>query len=187
MYGGPAFATPTCQPLAPGLPGYRRYCPYTSHPSADGAYTGPDLTYAKRLVAQSGTRGEHVTVWGSPDEGYIPPGVAAYVARVLRSLGYRTDPPPPRRSRRSPTRCTARFQLATNGDWLADYPDPSSYIPPFFSCGGGNSNGYVCNPALDREMRTRRSARTHSARRRKRALDIDRSHADKPGRTGSRP
>ena len=36
MYGGPAFATPTCQPLAPGLPGYRRYCPYSSHPSADG-------------------------------------------------------------------------------------------------------------------------------------------------------
>jgi peptide/nickel transport system substrate-binding protein len=151
MYGGPAFATPTCQPLAPGLPGYRRYCPYSSHPSADGAYTGPDLTYAKRLAARSGTRGEHVDVWGSPDEGYIPPDVAAYAAGVLRSLGYRTTlhlvPIASITNAMYPG-----FQLDTNGDWLADYPDPSSYIPPFFSCNGGNSNGYVCDPALDREM-----------------------------------
>ena len=152
MYGGPAFATPTCQPLAPGLPGYRRYCPYTSHPSATGGYTGPDVTHAKRLVAQSGTHGEHVTVWGSPDEGYIPPDVAAYTAGVLRSLGYRTTlhlvPIASITKAMYP-----RFQLSTTGDWIADYPDPSSYIPPFFSCDGSDSNGYVCDPALDRKMR----------------------------------
>ena len=34
LYGGSSFATPTCQPIAPGLPGYRRYCPYTLHPRA---------------------------------------------------------------------------------------------------------------------------------------------------------
>ncbi len=45
-----------------------------------------------------------------------------------------------------------RFQLSVDGDWLANYPDPSSYIPQFFACGGGTSNGYYCNPALDREM-----------------------------------
>ena len=151
MYGGPAFATPTCQPLAPGLPGYRRYCPYSSHPSAHGSYTGPDITYAKRLVARSGTRGERVGVWGSPDEGYIPPAVAAYAAGVLRSLGYRTT------LHLVPfasitTAMYPRFQLDTTGDWTADYPDPSSYIPPFFSCNGSDSNGYVCDPALDREM-----------------------------------
>jgi len=49
MYGGPAFATPTCQPLAPGLPGYRRYCPYSAHPGAGESYNGPDLSHAKRL------------------------------------------------------------------------------------------------------------------------------------------
>jgi YVTN family beta-propeller protein len=156
MYGGPAFATPTCQPLAPGLPGYRRYCPYSSHPRADGSYSGPDLTYAKRLVAKSGTRGDHVGVLGSPDEGYIPPGVAAYAASVLRSIGYRTTlhlvP------LASITNATySRFQLDTTGDWLADYPDPSSYIPLFFSCNGGNSNGFVCDPALDREMQKAQS------------------------------
>ena len=45
-----------------------------------------------------------------------------------------------------------RFQLSVDGDWLANYPDPSSYLPQFFACGGGTSNGYYCNPALDREM-----------------------------------
>ena len=45
------------------------------------------------------------------------------------------------------------FQLSADGDWLADYPDPSSYLPQFFGCGGGTSNGYFCDPALDRAMR----------------------------------
>jgi peptide/nickel transport system substrate-binding protein len=151
MYGGPAFATPTCQPLAPGLPGYRRYCPYTSHPSPTGAYSGPDLTYAKHLVAKSGTRGEHVNVWGSPDEGYVPPDVPRYVASVLRTLGYRaTAHLRPITSITEPMQ--TRFQLSSNGDWLSDYPDPSSYIPAFFSCGGGNSNDYICDRALDHQM-----------------------------------
>jgi peptide/nickel transport system substrate-binding protein len=152
MYGGPAFATPTCQPLAPGLPGYRRYCPYTSHPNAHATYTRPDMSYARRLVARSGTHGEYVEIWGSLDEGYIPAGIAAYAARVLRSLGYRTTLHI--RSTASITNAMySRAQMNTNGDWLAPYPDPSSYIPAFFSCGAGNSNGYVCDPALDREMK----------------------------------
>jgi len=44
------------------------------------------------------------------------------------------------------------FQLSVDGDWFANYPDPSSYLPQFFGCGGGNSNGFYCNPGLDREM-----------------------------------
>jgi peptide/nickel transport system substrate-binding protein len=151
MYGGPAFATPTCQPLAPGLPGYIRFCPYTLHPRADGAYSGPDPRYARRLIARSGTRGDHITVWGSPDEGFVPPRMAFYVASVLRSLGYRTTV----RLMPIAKMTTARYshlKLSTNGDWLVDYPDPTSYIPQFFSCGGRSTNGYVCDPALDREL-----------------------------------
>jgi YVTN family beta-propeller protein len=151
MYGGAAFATPACQPLAPGLPGYRHYCPYTSHPNEHGTYTGPHMSYAKRLVARSGTRGEHIDVWGSPDEGYIPAGIANYAAHVLRSLGYRATLHV--RSIASISNAMyRRVQMNTNGDWLAPYPDPSSYIPAFFSCGGGNSSDYVCDPVLDREM-----------------------------------
>jgi YVTN family beta-propeller protein len=151
MYGGPSFATPTCQPLTPGIPGYRRYCPYTLHPRPDGAWSAPDLARARRLISESGTFGERVDVWGMTDNGYIPRGVPAYVAGILRSLGYRVH------LHLVPgatiTEAMRRhFQLSVDGDWLADYPDPSSYLPQFFSCGGGNGNGYYCSPPLDREM-----------------------------------
>jgi ABC-type oligopeptide transport system substrate-binding subunit len=43
--------------------------------------------------------------------------------------------------------------MTVDGDWLASYPDPSAYIPSFFSCGGATSAGYYCQPALDHEMR----------------------------------
>jgi ABC-type transport system substrate-binding protein/DNA-binding SARP family transcriptional activator/streptogramin lyase len=152
FYGGARFASPTCQPLAPGLPGYQRYCPYTRHRASTGAWDGPDLARARRLVAASGTRGERVAVWGSTDESYIPAAVPRYITRVLRSLGYR--------ARLHLTSFASiheaarrRFQLSVDGDWLADYPAPSAYLPQFFGCGGGLSNGYYCNPSLDDRMR----------------------------------
>ena len=151
MYGGPSFATPTCQPLTPGLPGYQRYCPYTLHPRPDGAWTAPDLAKARRLVRESGTLGERVDVWGESDEAYVPRGVTAYVAGVLHSLGYRVH------LHLAPSAAITQamrthFQLSTDGDWLADYPDPSSVLPQFFGCGGGNGNGYYCSPPIDQKM-----------------------------------
>ena len=89
MYGGPTVATPACQPLLPGLLGYVRYCPYTLHPSPSGTWTAPDLALAEKLVDESGTKGDAVTIWGSPNEGAIPPQEAAYVTQLLNSLGYR--------------------------------------------------------------------------------------------------
>jgi peptide/nickel transport system substrate-binding protein len=151
LYGGSPFATPTCQPIAPALAGYRRYCPYTLHPRASGAWSTPNLARARRLVAQSRTFGERIEVWGTPDEGYVPPTMTAYVAGVLRTLGYRV------RIHLVPIATVTQamrthFQLSADGDWVAPYPDPSSYIPQYFSCGGGNGNGFYCNPRLDREM-----------------------------------
>jgi peptide/nickel transport system substrate-binding protein len=151
LYGGPSFATPTCQPVIPGLPGYRRYCPYTLHPRRDGAWSAPNLARARRLVSESGTLGERVNVWGQSDNSYIPRAVPAYFAAVLRSLGYRVH----LHNVPSATISNAmrrHFQLSVDGDWLAAYPDPSSYIPQFFSCDGGNNGGYYCSPSLDRQM-----------------------------------
>lgn len=110
------------------------------------------MARARQLVRESGTSGERVDVWGSPDEGFVPPGVAAYFAGVLRTLGYGV------RLRLVPFGTITMsmhkgFQISTDGDWSSDYPDPSSYIPQFLGCGGGTSNGYFCDPALDRAMR----------------------------------
>jgi YVTN family beta-propeller protein len=151
MYGGPTVATPICQPLLPGLLGYQRYCPYTLHPSPDGVWTAPDLALAKKLVDESGTKGDVVTVWGIPDEGSIPPQEAAYVTQVLHSLGYRARLHTVSMASISQPRW-AQFQISVSGDWTPDYPAPSSYLPPFFACNGSHGNGYYCNPTIDQEM-----------------------------------
>jgi ABC-type transport system substrate-binding protein len=78
------------------------------------------------------------------------------VARVLRSLGFRT-----RLHRRPIAELTIpvrrRLQLTVDGDWVADFPAPSAYLPQFFRCGGSLSNGYFCDRALDRRMRQARA------------------------------
>jgi peptide/nickel transport system substrate-binding protein len=152
MYGGQTAATPICQPLPAGFLGYRRICPYTARPKADGEWRAPDLARARRLVAASGTSGEMIDVWGVSDSFGVPHGLPGYIASVLRALGYRT---------RLHVRPGARisyalrrtFQLSVDGDWGPDYPSPSALLPPFFACGGGYTNGYVCDPGLDRMMR----------------------------------
>ncbi len=151
-YGGPLAATPLCQPLAPGLLGYRRYCPYTRHPRPDGRWSGPDLARARRLVGASGTIGERVDVWGTSDSVGVPRQVPTYIAHLLQTLGYRA------RLHLVPSstitlRMRKGLQLTVDGDWLPDYPAPSAYLPQFFGCHGGAGNGYFCDPQLDRQMR----------------------------------
>jgi YVTN family beta-propeller protein len=151
MYGGAAVATPLCQPLPPDFPGYRRYCPYTVDPGGDGTWIGPDLAAARRLVAASGTSGSRIDVWGTTDSIAVPRELPAYVAGVLRSLGY--DVRLHRVAFPALSSIRGRIQLSVDGDWAPDYPAPSAYLPGFFGCRGGFSNGYVCDPALDRLMR----------------------------------
>jgi peptide/nickel transport system substrate-binding protein len=150
MYGGSVIATPSCQPLAPRIPGYRRYCPYTREPRPNGAWSAPDLA--------------RVDVWGTTNEIALSAALPAYVTDVLRSIGLRArlhvvpyeDISPAKRR---------RIQVSVDGDWLPEYPAASSYLPEFFGCDGGTSNGYVCDPALDRQMRAATMAQLSSPRR----------------------
>jgi peptide/nickel transport system substrate-binding protein len=151
MYGA-VGATPICQPLPAGFLGYRRYCPYTLHPRTDGRWTAPDVGRARALVKTSGTRGTRIDVWGATDLPGVARELPAYVAAVLRSLGYRTRLHLIPYAAFSPA-MRERLQLSVDGDWLPDFPAPSSYLPAFFSCGGGNNRKhYVCEPRLDRLM-----------------------------------
>jgi hypothetical protein len=107
------------------------------------------MTRARQLVAESGTRGETVNLLGNPDTA-VPPTVPAYFASVLRSLGYRVH------TYIVPFDHIMQMgvapQIAVNGDWGAPYPDPSSYIPSFLSCFGGNNWGGYCNLTADSEI-----------------------------------
>jgi peptide/nickel transport system substrate-binding protein len=91
MYGGRLTATPTCQILPPGLPGYRPYCPYTRRPGTDGRWRAPNLARARALITASGTRGDKVTAYGRIGGGPACTTVVRYTTRLLRELGYRAQ------------------------------------------------------------------------------------------------
>lgn len=91
-------------------------------------------------------------MWGPSDEEYVPPAVSGYVTGVLRTLGYRVHGHVvPYESIGEARRGASNCRPTATG-W-PHYPEPSAYLPQFFGCAGGDSNGYYCNPRLDNSMR----------------------------------
>jgi YVTN family beta-propeller protein len=149
--GGKLAASPTCQVLPPGVRGYRRYCPYTLRPRADGLWTAPDLRRAQRLVTASGTAGTDVAVWGITDDPALGPAAARDIADVLRRLGYRTRLClVPSSFSRIPRGCDpAKIQLGPAG-WGG--PFAYEFFGPWISCEGSNSRGF-CDRRIDARIR----------------------------------
>lgn len=146
MNGGVELATPTCQTVPPGLPGYRRYCPYTLRPTADGRWHAPDLARARRLIAASGTRGDLVTVVGMSDGGVLGTSVVRYMARLLDRLGYHAQTLiPPRSAYRSLP--WANYQMHS-----ADSDCSCPNFGGWFTCSAPFNNHWVCDPQVDREV-----------------------------------
>ena len=139
LYGGSDLATPTCQILPAGLPGYRPYCPYAH-----------DVARARTLVTASGTQGQQVTVWSWTDDPTISPDVARYYASVLSELGYRTSVRlvPHAYLANPPARVFRQIQLipAAWGD------TPAGFFVTWFSCSGTNVHGYFCDHRVDRKI-----------------------------------
>jgi len=131
LFGGPDFAQPSCQVLPPNFDGYRRYCPYTIDPRADGKYTGPDLARARELVAESGTRGQSVIV----RIGVCCARWAAPVVSALQSLGYNVHLkvlPIPRYFK---VITDSRSKAQTAGNiWYSDYLSASNFFNELLTC-----------------------------------------------------
>jgi peptide/nickel transport system substrate-binding protein len=149
MYGR-AVATPTCQVLPPSFLGYRRYCPYTRNPRADGRWTAPNLARARRLITASGTRGERVTVWG--DETAVPLGttVVRYTVRLLRRLGYNT------RARIVPPSAWDKHPGVFKTMQLISSAQANGSTFDMFenlACATPGNTHFFCNRRLDRAMR----------------------------------
>ena len=164
LNGGPLAVQPTCQILPPTMPGYRPYCPYTILPSSGGAWTAPDLGLARRLVRESRTQGDRVTVlYSNEDDPFPSPATARYLVSVLDQIGYRA-------SLRT-TSATGYWGLLGDSrhrvqagflSWYQDYPAPSDFIDPLFTCRSflphnpDNVNeAEFCDPQID--------AQAHSA------------------------
>jgi peptide/nickel transport system substrate-binding protein len=148
-----------CQLLPPGLPSYRRYCPYTRDPTGDGHWHGTDLLRARRLVAASRTTGTKVTAWNSPQ----PPGAideTKYAVAALRELGYRAS----ERFLSASTYYTftndsRNHAQIISGGWSADYASANDFIGKvtcsYFVPRNGPTTtdaSELCDPALDRQI-----------------------------------
>lgn len=145
LYGGRIAAAPACQLLPPGVPGFRRSCPYTEHPSVSGRWTAPDLARARELVAASHTRGERVVVWGLDDGTGLSLAVP-YVVGVLRALGYRATA----HLVSAYPEDHSRIQIAATG--YVD-PTPDGYFDVWALCSSAASHRWACDPAVDRTIR----------------------------------
>jgi peptide/nickel transport system substrate-binding protein len=131
LLGPPVLAQATCQVMPQGLLGYRPYCPYTRSPGRAGAWMGPDLAAARRLVAASGRRGTPVTLLALP----ITAAAARELAATLRHLGFpaRAKILPPGTLFPLVNDTSRRVQASVTG-WVADYPSPVGFLFNLFDC-----------------------------------------------------
>jgi YVTN family beta-propeller protein len=157
MLGGPDAASPACQILPPGIPGYRQYCPFTVDPSPGGSWVGPNLAAARKLVAESGTRGMRVVFWSPPGAG----PTSAFAVSVLRQLGYRTSMVTPSFNTYFENVNDSRRNVqVTDGSWYVDYPSASDFFDQFFRCSAWKladpsavrNGSFFCEPGLDHLM-----------------------------------
>ena len=163
LRGGPDLEQPTCQVLPPNVNGYQRYCPYTLRPTSAGRYTGPDVAKARRLVAESGTRGAKVTVAGIT--GVFQAHGGNYLVSVLRSLGFRARFENMDDVRYYATVADSRTSVQAGiSGWSQDYPTAGNFLPPLLTCGSfvphSSSNRNLaefCNPRIDEEIARARS------------------------------
>jgi YVTN family beta-propeller protein len=148
-------ARPACQVVPPQMPGYRPYCPYTVHPRANGAWSAPDLSTARRLIAASGTKGMQVKVINdlrAPD--------LSFIVALLRKLGYRASSwiaPGARRYGQTISDSRNRVQIGSGG-WGTDYPAASNFFDAKFSCRvyrpanpSNNNDSEFCNRRIEAE------------------------------------
>jgi peptide/nickel transport system substrate-binding protein len=166
-YGGPLAAQPTCQILPPGMPGYRRFCPYTRNPSRDGRWRAPNLARARALVAASHTAGMDVSVWNTPGP---PEAIAETKAAVtaLRQLGYRAALRVlPDNTYFTYTNDSRNHAQVIDGGWSADYASPNDFIGKltcrYFLPGNGLATADAsefCLPTVDRQIERADSLQT---------------------------
>jgi peptide/nickel transport system substrate-binding protein len=156
IYGGSNLATPSCQILPPGFPGYQPYCPYTENPGT--VWSKPDLAKAQALMAASGQIGAAVTI--IDDDQGVDPQLGTYLASVLNQLGFKAT------VRTLSQNIQFNYIQNTNNkvqisvtQWFDDYPAASDFLNVLLSCGAfhpGTDNsvniaGY-CNKKYDADV-----------------------------------
>ena len=161
IFGGDKLAAPVCSFLPPAFPGHVDYCQYTAGGSVESpatAWTAPDIEKAKKLVEESGTKGQKVGIVVSDDE--VNKQMGEYIQSVLTEIGYKAT--------LKPISGNIQFTYIQNtnnkvqislSQWYQDYPAASDFLYILLSCASFtpgsdssiNMSGY-CNKAFDAKM-----------------------------------
>jgi peptide/nickel transport system substrate-binding protein len=158
LFGGPVLAQPVCQVLPPNFPGHEPYCPFTKNPGTK--WTAPDMEKAKKLVEESGTKGQKVTV--IVEDTAVSKSIGTYLQTLLSQLGYDASVKP----------ISANIQFTyiqnTNNNvqisvtqWYQDYPAASDFLYVLFGCEsfkpGSDSSINIagfCDKAINDKMKS---------------------------------
>jgi peptide/nickel transport system substrate-binding protein len=132
LYGGADLATPTCQVLPPGFPGYAPYCPWTRRGKAP--WSSPDLPRAQKLMAESGALGDTADIVVSDDP--VQTAIGKYLLGVFVKLGLdatlTTLPGGVQHAYVQNSRNRVEAGLAT---WSQAVPAPSDVLAGLLGCG----------------------------------------------------
>lgn len=131
LFGGKVLAQPACQIIPPGFDGYKPYCPYTKHPGAK--WSAPDLAKAKRLVRESGTAGQKVTI--IVQDLAADKAEGTYLQSVLKSIGYDASVKVLSQNIQFTyiQNTNNKVQISIT-QWYQDYPAPSDFLNVLFGC-----------------------------------------------------
>jgi peptide/nickel transport system substrate-binding protein len=131
LYGGSQLASPTCQVLPPGFPGYSPYCPWTEGGKAP--WSAPDLVRANELVDESGTKGDRVDIVVANDR--VQKAIGQYILVVLFKLGYdaRLKPLPDGVQAAYVQNSRNHVEVGLS-QWHQDFPAPSDLLEGLLGC-----------------------------------------------------
>ena len=164
---------PACQILPVGLPGYRRFCPYTIDPNPAGIWHAPNLAKAEHLIAASHTGGTPITIWNLDEQDLAP--ADHYLVSLFDRLGYPTqikdfsgsDPTGPTRFADSRTAVQAALYSIPSG---LLFPSAAQVLQNDFACRSfvpdsiGNSNwSEFCNHRLGSQIESALAAENSNA------------------------
>ena len=156
-FGGPSLAAPTCQILPPNFPGYQPYCPYTAG-SDHTKWTAPDITKAKQLVAESGTKGQSVVVVGTTDE--LGKALANQLVSDLNKIGYKATAHLLAAGPQYPYIQNSSHHVQIGySQWFQDYPAASDFLNVLTGCSNFHPNSDAspnisgfCDKAIQAQM-----------------------------------
>jgi peptide/nickel transport system substrate-binding protein len=131
IFGGKVLAAPVCQVLPPGFPGHEPYCPFTKNPGTK--WSAPDMAKAKKLVEESGTKGQKVTIIA--EDRAISKSIGVYLQSVLTELGYQAEVKPISANVQFPyiQNTNNKVQMSIT-QWYQDYPAASDFLYVLFGC-----------------------------------------------------